>query len=438
MLNKVVVVVLLLLLIPCLVFASEGTTGKLSGRVFDKASGEPLPGVNVIIEGTTLGAATDMNGNYFINNIPAGTYTITASYIGYEKIQVENLNIMPDYTTKREFPMVETQIEGEVVVVTAERPLIQQDVTNTVRITTAEEMQNLPTRGTDAVVQLQTGVVSSDYGNTVTVRGGRTDEITYIVDGFEVQSSYGGGSSFTVNDAAISQLQVSTGGFNAEYGRQMSGSVNVVTKSGSPQFHGHIQGITDAFATALNTNSYGYNIYDFSISGRLPMTNNKATFFISGEREYRADRAPRPLMDQLKDDPLKLYGPPTEPGYGDPLSLTNNADYYSDGRIPNHDLNSYKWHGKLNYRLSSAINIEAGAFGRQHNAASYWYRGRFDLTASQWAFFRNNAAFLKVTHTLSPKTFYTIGVSHNFENNQNNQAQHGYSIVDYYRGVYNQ
>jgi len=438
MLNKIIVVVLMLLLIPCLVFASDGTTGKLSGRVFDKTSGEPLPGVNVIIEGTTLGASSDMNGNYFINNIPAGTYTVTASYIGYEKIQVENLKILPDYTTKQEFAMVETTIEGEVVVVTAERPLIQQDVTNTVRITTADEIANLPTRGARAVAQLQTGVVSSGYGGTMTVRGGRTDEVTYIVDGFEVQSYMGGGSSFSVNQASISQLQVSTGGFNAEYGRQMSGSINVVTKSGSPEYHGSIQAISDAPATALGTNSFGYAVYDFSLSGSIPMTNRKATFYLSGEREWRGDRAPRPYVTNLHDDGLKLYGPETVANYGLPLSQTNNAEYYSDGRLPNNNLNAYKWHGKFNYRLTSAINLEAGFFGRQHRSSSYWFRGRFDLTAFNQSRFKNNAAYLKVTHTLSPKTFYTLGVNHNFETNAYNQSQHGFSIYEYTRMIYNQ
>ena len=438
MLNKIIVVVLMLLLIPCLVFASDGTTGKLSGRVFDKTSGEPLPGVNVIIEGTTLGASSDMNGNYFINNIPAGTYTISASYIGYEKIQVENLKIIADHTTNQEYAMVETTIEGEVVVVTAERPLIQQDVTNTVRITTAEEIANLPTRGANAVAQLQTGVVSSGYGGTMTVRGGRTDEVTYIVDGFEVQSYMGGGSNFSVNQASISQLQVSTGGFNAEYGRQMSGSISIVTKSGSPEYHGSIQAISDAPATALGTNSYGYAVYDFSLSGSIPMTNRKATFYLSGEREWRGDRQPRPLMDNLHDDDLKLYGPESGTNYGLPLSLTNNADYYSDGRIPNNDLNSYKWHGKLNYRLTSAINFEAGFFGRKHISNSYWYRGRYDLSDVRVSNFKNNSAYLKVTHTLSPKTFYTLGVNHNFENNNFFQDEHGYSMIDYMRKIANQ
>ncbi|RKY87364.1 hypothetical protein DRQ09_04615 [candidate division KSB1 bacterium] len=444
MLNRLLVVGLLLLLIPALVFASDGTTGKLAGRAIDKATGEPLPGVNITIENTTLGAATDQNGNYFINNIPAGTYTVVASYIGYEKIRVENVKILPDYTTKRDFEMVETQIEGEVVVVTAERPLIQQDVTNTVRIATKEEIDQLPTRGTGSVVQLQTGVVNYGYGG-YRIRGGRGDEVTYIVDGFEVQSYYGGGSSFSVNNAAISQLQVSTGGFNAEYGRQMSGAVNVVTRSGSPDYHGSIQAITDALAGDwMNTYNYGYNVYDFSFSGRIPFTGRKGTFYISGEREWKADRAPRPFVDRMRDDLRKLYVPKTETDYwtkfpeGRYLSVTHNPNYYQDGRIPDQDLSAWHWHGKFNYRLTNSINLEAGFFGRKHRSSSYWYRGRFDLTQNYSSFFRNNVAYIKATHTLSSKTFYTIGFNYSFENSRGYASKHGYRISEYYRSVLNQ
>lgn len=450
MLNKIMIVVLVLLLIPCLAFASDGTTGKLSGRATDKTTGEPLPSLNIMIVGTTLGASTDMNGNYFINNIPAGTYSVEASYIGYEKILVENLKIMQDYTTTQNFAMVETQIEGEVVVVTAERPLIQQDVTNTVRLVTKEEIDQLPTRGANQVAMLATGVVSSGYGGTMTVRGGRTDEITYIVDGFEIQSYYGGGSNFSVNNASISQLQVSTGGFNAEYGRQMSGSINIVTKSGSPDFHGSLQGITDMFATSFGTHSYGYNVYDFSLSGGIPLTNRKATFYISGERNWQADRQPRPLIapndltDGLRDDGVNLYVPATNTDYWDEypngrsFSLTNNSEFYEGGRLPNFTLNRWRWHGKINYRLTNSINIEGGMYGRKHTSGEFWWRGRFDLTSSQNNFFRNNVVFLKVTHTLSPKTFYTIGFNQSFENSWYNQPQHGYRMAEYFRAVQNQ
>lgn len=451
--NKILVVCLLLILIPAAVFASEGTTGKLTGKVTDKATGEPLPAVNVIIRGTTLGASSDENGNFIINNIPAATYVIEVSYIGYETMVLENVRILADYNTKKTFAMVETQIEGEVVVVTAERPLIQQDVTNTVRITDSDEMKNLPTRGTGAVVSLQTGVVEYGYGE-YRVRGGRGDEVTYIVDGFEVQSYYGGGSSFSVNDAAISQLQVSTGGFNAEYGRQMSGSVNVVTKSGSPDYHGSVQAISDLFAGAFGANNYGYNIYDFSLSGGIPFTGNKATFYFSGERQWEADRAPRPLVSNLRDDELNLavhsldffgeeYVDPRGNEYwtafpdGRPLSLSNNSEYYQDGRLPNNDLSSWKYHSKINYRLSNSVNIEAGLYGRKSAWKSALFRRRYDLRSTYDSHFENRSAFIRMTHTLSPKTFYTLGVNHNFENNWGWATKHKYDYLDYRRKTYN-
>jgi len=437
MFNKIVMTGVLLLLISSVVSASTGTTGKLSGRVSDRKTGQYLPGVHIIIEGTLLGASTDNEGNYFINNIPAGTYTVMVTYIGYENIRVENIKIIMNHTTKSDFKIKEIEIEGEVIIVTAERPLIQQDVTKSVRIITSDEIRNLPTRGTEDVVKLQAGVVDYGYDGPIRMRGGREDEITYIVDGFEVQSYFNGGSSFYINNAAIDQLHVSTGGFDAEYGRQMSGVISVITKSGSPEYHGSLQAISDMFATAFNTHSYGYNVYDFSLSGRIPFTKDKASFYFSGERNRTADRKPRPYVNRLRDDILNEYVPETEEAFGKPLSLTNNPDYYKDGRLPNNDLNSWHWQGKINFRLTDAVRIEGGFFGRKHRASTYWLRGRFDPHSHDVSFFRNNSSYIKVSHTISPRTFYTIGINHSFENSWNYENKHGFRLGEYMREVYN-
>ena len=134
---------LIILLLPSILIA--GTTGKISGVITDAATGEPLPGVNIIIDGTTMGAASDVKGEYFILNIPPGTYTVIATMIGYKTYRVDNVKVLTDLTTQIDVPMVETslQMEEEVVVV-AERPLVQKDETSKIAIVSSEDIMNMP------------------------------------------------------------------------------------------------------------------------------------------------------------------------------------------------------------------------------------------------------------------------------------------------------
>ena len=130
-------------LIFCLIFViSEifaGTTGKIVGAVKDSETGEGLPGVNVIIEGTTLGVGTDADGTYIILNIPPGLYTIVFNYIGYQTIIVKDVRINVDFTTRLDQNLQQTVIEGETVEVFGERnPLVRQDLTNTQVAVTSE------------------------------------------------------------------------------------------------------------------------------------------------------------------------------------------------------------------------------------------------------------------------------------------------------------
>ncbi|NIR65518.1 MAG: TonB-dependent receptor, partial [candidate division Zixibacteria bacterium] len=113
-------------------FLFSGTTGKIVGQVVDASSGEPLPGVNVVIENTTLGASTDVDGTYLILNVPPGTYSLRAIMIGYREMLVNEVRINADKTTRIDFQLKESTVElGETIEVTAERPLVKKDLTST-------------------------------------------------------------------------------------------------------------------------------------------------------------------------------------------------------------------------------------------------------------------------------------------------------------------
>ncbi len=101
---------------------ASGQTGKIAGRVIEEATGDPLPGVNVIIPGTLQGSTTDVDGYYFILNVKPGTYPVRASFIGYSAVTIDGVRVMIDKTATADFRLSEETVEGQEVVVVAQRP----------------------------------------------------------------------------------------------------------------------------------------------------------------------------------------------------------------------------------------------------------------------------------------------------------------------------
>ncbi len=245
-------VLVLLLLLPFTLHS--GTTGKIAGAIKDKLTGEPLPGANIQIQGTYMGAASDLSGNYFMLSIPPGNYTVVATMMGYEPVAIQKVSIRVDQTTRLEIEMTQEVMDlGESVVIVAERPQIQKDLTTSIEVLGLEDMKQTVARDVDETVNLQTGVffdpipVEGNLSGTgrgekrYSVRGGEQDEVIWFVDGMRASSmteakADGGGSFTQLNQDAVQEIQVITGGFNAEYGQAQSGIVNVITKEGSQNY----------------------------------------------------------------------------------------------------------------------------------------------------------------------------------------------------------
>ncbi len=226
-------------------------TGKIQGTVIDKNTGEKLPGVNVTIVGTTTGSATNFEGEYFILQVQPGEYTLKFSMIGYRDFIVQNVQVRSELTTRIDAQLEETTLEigGEVVVV-AQRPVIQKDVTASIQFLGAEEIIRLPMTDAKEGLFVQAGVFfdpipvvgglgSAGRGETrYSIRGGSQDEIKWYFDGVRTSSLVNGradwGGSFTnLNMNSIQEVQIMTGGFTSEYGEAQSGVVSVITKEGS-------------------------------------------------------------------------------------------------------------------------------------------------------------------------------------------------------------
>ena len=223
-----------------------GTTGKLRGLVYDSETREPLIGCNVIISEISLGTATDINGNFLIMDISPGIYTLNITMIGYSDYIVEDLSINSDLSTTLNIPMEVSAIEGTTVVVSEDQNKINKNLTSTTAIITSENIEQLPISEISDIVNIQAGFVDGH------LRGGRSGEIAYWVDGIPVTDQYDGNTVVDVSKDMIQEMQLISGAFNAEYGQAMSGVLNIVTKEGTEDFGGSVDVYSGDFLSPSN------------------------------------------------------------------------------------------------------------------------------------------------------------------------------------------
>ncbi len=278
-------VFLFLLLITGIINA--GTTGKIAGRLIDSQTKEPLIGANVVITGTNYGAATDVDGNFVILNIPPGKYTVKISSIGYKTVIINDLNIIVDRTTSLNYSLEPTTIEVGEIIVSSQTPMIQKDITSSVSVMTRDEIEALPVASFTDLLSMQAGVVGS--GSNLHIRGGRSNEVAYMVDGMYVQDPLLGGLATQINNDAIQEMSLLSGTFNAEYGNALSGVVNIVTRDGADKLSGKLEMRTSEFGIERYS-----NLRETRFNGNLggPLFTEKLKFFLSAEQDKKGSYLP--------------------------------------------------------------------------------------------------------------------------------------------------
>jgi outer membrane cobalamin receptor len=382
----------IMLLVAFSSLVQAGTTGKIAGIITDKETGERLPGVAVTIVGTTMGAAADQNGQYFILNVVPGTYTLRAQLIGYAPMQVDNVSVLLDLTTTIDFALVPQAVEVTGVTVTAERPIFEPDLTSTTHIITSAEMIHMPVSSTDGIVYRTPGVVFDPIGGPInsgtqgtvignegdrvtdsanlgiTLRGGRPQEVVYMVDGLSITDPILAGQSTNLNQFTISEVQLIASGFNAEYGNAMSGIVNYVTQEGGAQFSGKYQYSTDKLLG--NKYDLGTDEHFLTLGGPVPGTLGKMTYYLSGNLYLTNDWGPR------------LH------------------------TLPHHHQQTYRTQGKLVYHLTPALALRAGGFYNRRQYERYNHSYLYDLAGFDATLEKADQAWVGLTHSLSKSTFY--------------------------------
>jgi len=247
-----------LFLLPVLAFGLfAGTTGKLTGVVTDAETGDPLPGVNVVIEGTSYGAITNLEGRYTIINLPPGTYDLRISMVGYATHRVRQVKVEIDRTTETNQAIKSQTIEGESVVVVAQRPVVKRDISSSQVNIEAKSIETMPVQTIREVLVLQAGIQKGSEG--ILVRGGSANQTVMMLDGLSLNDERSHIPYAALSESAVKEIQIQTGGFNAEYGNVRSGLVNVITKEGDAQRYN--------FAATLNYSPaspkhFGTSLYD--------------------------------------------------------------------------------------------------------------------------------------------------------------------------------
>ena len=212
--------------------------GSIKGTVKDAKTGEGLPVVNVKIKGTYYGAVSDIDGHYTIPKINPGSYTLEFSLVGYTQVQRTDVRVEAEKESIIDLNMLETVLSlGQEVVIVGEKPLVNLEETSSKHSISSDDIKAAAIVDVKDVVSQQVGVVQTD--NEIHIRGGRSSENAYLLDGVSIQDPLAGtGFGLQLSTDAIEEVQIITGGYNAEYGQATSGVVNVSLKEGSQDYHG--------------------------------------------------------------------------------------------------------------------------------------------------------------------------------------------------------
>jgi outer membrane receptor protein involved in Fe transport len=265
--------------------------GKIIGKVVDAKSGQPIVAAAVYIEELGIGTYTDDKGEFVLLRVPPGTYTLKVEFTGYSPFVLKNLVVEADRTISPLGGIIKLQETGIVLqeqVVIAREPIIKKDLTASVDKIRSEKLQNLPVANVEQALQLQAGV--RRYGGHLQIRGGRTGEVAYVVDGADLRDPYTNASTPNLPLNAISEVSVNKGGFGAEYGNAASGVVEVVTKEGTDKYE---------FQLRARTSDFGFlsNLYIGSKNIGLPIYN----FLSTGEGDVYAKWFDRKYMGSYYD-----------------------------------------------------------------------------------------------------------------------------------------
>lgn len=376
------------------------TLGNITGHVNDKITGDILPSVIITIVNTKFKSSSNFQGKYFILGIPVGIYTLRATSVGYKTVTVNNVQVSAGQNTHFDFELelAVGRLEKEIIV-TAKKSDIGKLSTGTVHIIGQNEIETLPVESFLDLMDIIPGIVDKSY-----IRGSRATDLDFQVDGVSVRDPLFGGLSngSLINIQAIREIQIHTGGFNAEFGNTMAGVVNMITKSGGKDWSGGIKvknslGSLNGRNGKYKLNSRGENIVEFNLSGGIPKLRDRLNIFISGRVDTENNRTPG----------LNVLDP-----------LGNNITAYQHNELRNKNL-----FAKVVFKLSNETKITTGGF-----------YSTYDYDNDSW-FWKYNSNYLQLPSTSEKNMFFYTRLSSFIRSNILMEAKFEYSEHRLSRGI---
>ncbi|HEY8470429.1 MAG TPA: TonB-dependent receptor [Longimicrobiales bacterium] len=367
-------------------------SGKLTGIVTDAATGAPLAGVQITLEGTGRSVLTQDNGRYFIINVPPGVYTVSAQLIGYATVRRENVQVSIDVTHTVDFALPSQALAVEGVVVEAERvPLITLDRTGAGETLTSLYLEALPVSDVTDALELQAGFLQVPQNTEVVayaeerrgvtplrIRGGRGAETLTLIDGIPVNNFVLGGPAIDLTTEAVEQIDFKRGGFEPQYGNALSGIIDIATKEGGTELSGAVDFRTSAVGAWLGNaldEVRDWNQFSGFISGPVPGTAERLRFMFSGQQSYGPDR-----VLEFDDDVFDPTSTTTRPNT--PFQLDIVPGWRSFGYDVGRNL-----FGKVTFYANPAAKLSASwlRYERQTRTFDFdWMWAGFDpLTAAK-------------------------------------------------------
>ncbi len=402
------------------VSAFAQTKGRLEGKITDEKTKDALPGVNVVIKGTYYGAVTDANGKYVINNVNDGTYTIEFSFIGYKMTQFTAVKIESNKTRTMNVEMTETALTMDKdIVIIGEKPLVDVEETQSKKTISRDEIEMAVVENVNDLVTQQAGVVKSD--NSIHIRGGRSYENAFLIDGVSVQDPLSGtGFGLQLSANSIEEMEVITGGFNAEFGQATSGIVNVKTREGGDRYRGYVSYKRDNFGNKESYHVFNLDVVEANLSGPEPITKYvlpslgiqlPGELFFFGN--FYVGLSDGITQGYQKSTARRLY---SSIFYGTRFAPREENSWYGLAKL------TYKISPtmKLIYSFNESVDINQNSQSLQSNleyvepSPGYQYEFQNILDNANVYTHLNIYNTLTWTHTLNQKTFYELKISNFF------------------------
>ncbi len=373
--RSLTLILLLTLMVPCnpvMVSAQSSSTGIIQGNVVDDASDDPLAAVNVFVESTPYGSMTNAEGFYLLRNIPIGEHTLIFRYIGYREVRIEKVVVLPSLRTVADARMEPTPVELPAVVVTAKRPLIQKDITGTLHRVGSVAIDRLPVDNFQEIVALQPGVV---YGGHI--RGGRVGETVYVMDGVAVQDPSTGQAAIGLPKSAITELNVYTGGFDAEFGNALSGVVHIISRRGGNSPEAMLRYDRDDLGASFGgTEHSGRSLLEVLAGG--PVRKDRAFYLVAAD---------------VRTDNTRWWQDFEHTSFNRPYSTSYNIFARSD------------------LYFSPVLRASAQFTKSREWRRGYEWRWRFNLEGLPAEWRDSSRLVLTLNHMLSPYVFYDLQLS---------------------------